>query len=90
MPGRRVPKFLFHAASGCEQAIQRSQVRKLGAEALQFRNGNLGGQVPRQRVLREWASAQPANGRIEAPHSRAIGRRDFSRRIVGTGVQMHA
>ena len=64
--------------------------RQRGAACAQRVHKNLGGQVADQRILREGAAAQAADGRVEAPATGLVRRAHALCRVLTARMQMHA
>src|SRR5271166_3475113 len=76
--------------AGREQAVECTQRRQSSAQAGEFSEGNLCGQVADESVLREGASAETAESCIEAAAAGSVSGGDLCGSVVGARVQMDA
>jgi hypothetical protein len=74
----------------CAKAVEGLQPGQVGAEALEFGESQLGGDIADESVLSEGAAAVAADGHVEAPTAGAVGSGNFGSGIFWAGMQVDA
>lgn len=75
---------------GASQAVEWLERGQLGAETVEFSEGDFRSDIADQRVLREGAAAESTDSHIEAATAGIVSSGDFGRGVVRARVQMNA